>query len=125
MLNFYDFEVFKHDWMVVVINPVTHGERVIINDADALTALYEGHKRDNLHYDQFIFKGILCGFDPKAINDFIIAEGHKGWQYSSLLRKVYMVNYDVFHPRTDRGLKTHEAYLGNDICETTVPIVIK
>ena len=130
MLNFYDFEVFKHDWMVVVINPVTHGERVIINDADALTALYEGHKREiwvgynNLHYDQFIFKGILCGFDPKAINDFIIAKGHKGWQYSSLLRKVYMVNYDVFHPRTDRGLKTHEAYLGNDICETTVPFDI-
>lgn len=130
MLNFYDFEVFKHDWMVVVINPVTHGERVIINDADALTALYEGHKREiwvgynNIHYDQFIFKGILCGFDPKAINDFIIAEGHKGWQYSSLLRKVYMVNYDVFHPRTDRGLKTHEAYLGNDICETTVPFDI-
>lgn len=130
MLNFYDFEVFKHDWMVVVINPVTHDERVIINDADALTALYEGHKREiwvgynNIHYDQFIFKGILCGFDPKAINDFIIAEGHKGWQYSSLLRKVYMVNYDVFHPRTDRGLKTHEAYLGNDICETTVPFDI-
>lgn len=130
MLNFYDFEVFKHDWMVVVINPVAHDERVIINDADALTALYEEHKREiwvgynNLHYDQFIFKGILCGFDPKAINDFIIAEGHKGWQYSSLLRKVYMVNYDVFHPRTDRGLKTHEAYLGNDICETTVPFDI-
>lgn len=130
MLNFYDFEVFKHDWMVVVINPVTHDERVIINDVDALTALYEGHKREiwvgynNLHYDQFMFKGILCGFDPKAINDFIIAEGHKGWQYSSLLRKVYMVNYDVFHPRTDRGLKTHEAYLGNDICETTVPFDI-
>lgn len=130
MFNFYDFEVFKHDWMVVVINPVTHDERVIINDVDALTALYEGHKREiwvgynNLHYDQFIFKGILCGFDPKAINDFIIAEGHKGWQYSSLLRKVYMVNYDVFHPRTDRGLKTHEAYLGNDICETTVPFDI-
>lgn len=130
MLNFYDFEVFKHDWMVVVINPVTHDERVIINDADALTALYEERKRDiwvgynNLHYDQFIFKGILCGFDPKAINDFIIVEGHKGWQYSSLLRKLYMVNYDVFHPRTDRGIKTHEAYLGNDICETTVPFDI-
>ncbi len=130
MLNFYDFEVFEHDWMVVVINPTTHDERVIINDADALTALYEERKREiwvgynNLHYDQFIFKGILCGFDPKAINDFIIVEGRKGWQYSSLLRKLYMVNYDVFHPRTDRGLKTHEAYLGNDICETTVPFDI-
>lgn len=130
MLNFYDFEVFKHDWMVVVINPVTRDERVIINDADALIALYEERERDiwvgynNIHYDQFIFKGILCGFDPKAINDFIIVEGRKGWQYSSVLRRVYMVNYDVFHPRTDRGLKTHEAYLGNDIRETTVPFNI-
>lgn len=130
MLNFYDFEVFKHDWMVVVINPVTHDERVIVNDVDALTALYEEHKREiwvgynNLHYDQFIFKGILCGFDPKAINDFIIAEGHKGWQYSNVLGEVYMVNYDVFHRKTDRGLKTLEAYLGNDICETTVPFDI-
>ena len=130
MLNFYDFEVFKHDWMVVVINPATRDERAIINDAGALTALYEERKRDiwvgynNLHYDQFIFKGILCGFDPKAINDFIIVEGRKGWQYSSLLRKLYMVNYDVFHPRTDRGLKAHEAYLGNDIRETTVPFGI-
>lgn len=130
MLDFYDFEVFEHDWMVVVINPVTHDERVIVNDADALIALYEERKRDiwvgynSLHYDQFIFKGILCGFDPKAINDFIIVEGRKGWQYSSLLRKLYMVNYDVFHPRTDRGLKTHEAYLGNDIRETTVPFDI-
>lgn len=130
MLNFYDFEVFEHDWMVVVINPVTRDERVIINDVDALTALYEERKRDiwvgynNLHYDQFIFKGILCGFDPKAINDFIIVEGNKGWQFSSVLRRVYMVNYDVFHPRTDRDLKTHEAYLGNDIRETTVPFDI-
>lgn len=130
MLNFYDFEVFKYDWMVVVINPVTHDERVIVNDADALASLYEERKREiwvgynNIHYDQFIFKGILLGFDPKAINDFIIAEGKKGWQFSRLFNKLYMVNYDVFHPRTDRGLKTHEAYMGNDIRETTVPFDI-
>ena len=130
MLNFYDFEVFKEDWMVVVINPVTREEAVVVNDADRLCELYEAHKREiwvgynNLHYDQFIFKGILLGFDPKEINDFIIVEGKKGWQFSGLFRDVYMVNYDVFHPRTDRGLKTHEAYMGNDIRETTVPFDI-
>lgn len=130
MLNFYDFEVFKHDWLVVVINPVTRSELVIVNDRDQLAALYEERKREiwvgynNNHYDQFIFKAVLLGMDPKEVNDFIIVGGNKGWQYSRLFNDVYMVNYDVFHPRTDRGLKTHEAYMGNDICETTVPFDI-
>ena len=130
MLNFYDFEVFKHDWLVVVINPVTRSELVIVNDRDQLAALYEERKREiwvgynNAHYDQFIFKAVLLGMDPKEVNDFIIAGGNKGWQYSRLFNDVYMVNYDVFHPRTDRGLKTHEAYMGNDIEETSVPFDI-
>ena len=130
MLNFYDFEVFKHDWMVVVINPATRSKRVIVNDAGALAALYEERKREiwvgynNLHYDQFIFKAVLLGFNPKEVNDFIIVKGNKGWQFSRTFNDVYMVNYDVFHPRTDRGLKTHEAYMGNDIRETTVPFDI-
>ena len=130
MLNFYDFEVFKHDWMVVVINPTNRSKRVIVNDADALAALYDERKREiwvgynNLHYDQFIFKSVLLGFDPKEVNDFIIVKGKKGWQFSRAFNDIYMVNYDVFHPRTDRGLKTHEAYMGNDIRETTVPFDI-
>lgn len=140
MLNFYDFEVFKHDWLVVVINPVTRSELVIVNDRDQLAALYEERKREiwvgynNNYYDQFIFKAVLLGFNPKEVNDFIIG-GNKGWQFSRMFNDVYMVNcyvfndvymvnYDVFHPRTDRGLKTHEAYMGNDICETTVPFDI-
>lgn len=130
MLNFYDFEVFKHDWLVVVINPVTRSELVIVNDADALASLYEERKLEiwvgynNNHYDQFIFKAVLLGMDPKEVNDFIVVGGNKGWQFSRAFNDVYMVNYDVFHPRTDRGLKTHEAYMGNDICETTVPFDI-
>lgn len=140
MLNFYDFEVFKHDWLVVVINPITRSELVIVNDRDQLAALYEERKREiwvgynNNQYDQFIFKAVLLGMDPKEVNDFIIG-GNKGWQFSRMFNDVYMVNcyvfndvymvnYDVFHPRTDRGLKTHEAYMGNDICETTVPFDI-
>lgn len=130
MLNFYDFEVFKHDWLVVVINPVTRSELVIVNDRDQLAALYEERKREiwvgynNNQYDQFIFKAILLGMDPKEVNDFIIVGGNEGWRFSRTFNGVYMVNYDVFHPRTDRGLKTHEAYMGNDICETTVPFDI-
>lgn len=130
MLNFYDFEVFKEDWLVVVINPFDRTSKTIVNDPDALEALYQERKKqiwvgyNNAHYDQWIFKAILCGFDPKEVNDWIIVKGEKGWAFSSLLRKVQMINYDVFHPKVDRGLKTHEAYMGNDIRETSVPFDI-
>lgn len=130
MLNFYDFEVFKHDWLVVVINPITRDERVIINDPEELKRIFDERRDEvwvgynNAHYDQYIFKSILLDFDPKEVNDWIIVKGEKGWAYSSLFNRVKMINYDVFHPKTDRGLKTHEAYMGNDIRETTVPFDI-
>lgn len=130
MLNFYDFEVFKHDWLVVVVDPMRKDERVIVNDRDALIALYEERKDEiwvgynNTHYDQWIFKAILCDCDPKAVNDFIIKLGQDGKDFSSMFRRISMVNYDVFHARLDRGLKTHEAYMGHDIEETSVPFDI-
>ena len=41
---FYDFEVFKYDWLVVVIDSDAHKESVIINDRDQLEALYKDRK---------------------------------------------------------------------------------
>ena len=32
MINVYDFEVFMYDWMVVIVNPETREENVIINE---------------------------------------------------------------------------------------------
>ena len=69
MLNFYDFEVFSHDWLVVVINPIEKTKTVLVNDRDGLSRLYEERKDqifvgyNNCHYDQYIFKGILLGLD--------------------------------------------------------------
>lgn len=126
MLNFFDFEVFKKDWLVVIINPVERTENVIINDKEKLKAYYEAHKNDiwvgynSRSYDQYILKAILLDFDPKEVNDFIIAEGKKGYQFSSLFRQIPLNNYDVFHRATDRGLKTHEAFMGNNIKESNV-----
>lgn len=125
MLNFYDFEVFAHDWLVVIINPVTKTETVIINDRDKLQDYYDNHKNEiwigynSSRYDQYILKGILCGFDPKKINDFIIVEGKGGWSFSQTLRKIPLINYDV-STRLDGGLKSLEGFMGNDIRETTV-----
>lgn len=129
MLNFYDFEVFKHDWLVVVINPVEKTKTVLVNDRDGLSRLYQERKGqifvgyNNVHYDQYIFKGLLLGLDPKCVSDQIILRDRSGWSISREFAKIPMVNYDTML-RNDLGLKVLEAYMGNDIRETTVPFDI-
>lgn len=129
MLNFYDFEVFAHDWLVVVINPIEKTKTVLVNDPDGLSNLYDDRKGqifigyNNCHYDQYIFKGLLLGLDAKWINDQIIVRDRPGWAISREFSKIPMINYDVML-RNDLGLKTLEAYMGNDIRETTVPFDI-
>lgn len=125
MLVFYDFEVFRYDWLVVFIEPYEEKRTVIINDSDELMDFYSSHidcvfiGYNSRHYDQYIFKGILCGFDPKAINDFIITKKLAGWQFSDVFNKIKLYNYDVAK-LNDGGLKTLESYLSNDIQETSV-----
>jgi DNA polymerase len=129
VLHFYDFEVFKHDWMVVIINPITKTEEVIVNDTEKLQAYFNKFKREiwigfnSRHYDQYILKGILCGFNPKKINDYIIVQNKPGWQFSSTLRSIQLINYDVMLTN-DRGLKAFEGFMGNNIKESSVPFDI-
>lgn len=104
-------------------------ETVIINDKNQLDDFYKTHKNDiwtgfnSRHYDQWILKGILCGFDPKEINDFIIADDQPGWKFSNLLRAFPLNNYDVMQ-NIDRGLKVFEGFMGNDIRESSIPFNI-
>ena len=66
---FYDFEVFKYDWLVVVLDMTAKKKHVIINAPDELKALYEQNINDiwvgfnSRHYDQYIFKAA-----PKCIS---------------------------------------------------------
>lgn len=126
---FYDFEVFKYDWLVVFIDTDTRQTFHIINDSEALRKLYEANIKNiwvgfnNKHYDQYIFKSILLGMNPKTINDKIIVEGLDGWQISREFNKIYMINYDVFLTKSS-GLKTLEGFMGNNIKETSVPFNI-
>ena len=124
MLQFYDFEVFKYDWLVVIMSPSDKSRTIIVNDVEKLRSYYNEHKDDiwigynSRMYDQYILKGILCGFNPKKINDWIIVENKQGWMFSNLLRKYPLNNYDVmtsFH-----GLKQLEGFMGNNIKETSV-----
>lgn len=129
MLNFYDFEVFKYDWLVVIINPVEKKIIEIVNNKQQLEEYFESHKDqiwvgyNNRRYDQYVHKAVLLGMNPKEVSDWIIVQNKDGWSFSSLFRKISMINFDTML-RTDTGLKPLEAFMGNDIRETSVPFDI-
>lgn len=122
-INFYDFEVFQYDWMVVIINPVIKIKTIIVNDSDALRTYYNKHKDEiwcgynSRNYDTFIMKSILLGINPKFTNDMIIFEGMKGWQIDERFRSVQFYDFDLYK---ENGLKVLEAYMGNDIRESSI-----
>lgn len=127
---FYDFEVFKYDWLVVVKDTSTRTTYEIANSPEELNALYEKSRNEiwcgfnSRHYDQYILKAVLCGFPPKKVNDYIIVEGNPGWKFApALFRNIPLLNYDVMLG-TDRGLKSFEGFMGHDIKETSVPFDI-
>lgn len=125
---FYDFEVFQDDWLVVIIDVIKKCEHVIVNNPDTLQSIYNNNKNDiwvgynSRHYDQWIFKAILCGFNPKELNNHIIVKKKPAYQYSSLLNKISLNNFDVMTVQT--GLKSLEGFMGNDIKESSVPFDI-
>lgn len=122
---FYDFEVFEYDWLVVLFDSKNKCEKVIINDKEELENFYQENKFDiwvgfnNKNYDQHILKGILCGFNPKKISDYIITDHNNGWGYSNLMNKIYTIQYDVMNS-LNKGLKTYEGFQGKNIKESDV-----
>ncbi|MGG3840784.1 hypothetical protein ABEV00_27645 [Paenibacillus thiaminolyticus] len=126
---FYDFEVFKFDWLVVLNDTDTRQSHVITNDPDQLKSFYEQHKSNiwcgfnSRQYDQYILKAILCDFDPYDVSQHIIAKKQGGWSYSRLFMRIPLNNYDVMTDRY-RGLKELEGFMGSNIKETSVPFDI-
>lgn len=125
---FMDSEVFCKYWLMVFADTETEKFTTIANDPDALKAYYEKHKEDifvgyNIRgYDQFIFKGILAGFNPKRINDYIIVEGKSGYSFSTLLNRFPLIFYDAMVNQV--SLKTLEGFMGINIKETDVDFTI-
>lgn len=123
-LNFYDFEVFRHDWLVVILNPVEKIKTIIANDSKALKRYYNAHKEqiwcgyNSRNYDTFIMKSILSGINPKKTNDDIIVRGLKGYQISKDFRKIQFYDFDIY--QKNGSLKTLEGFMGDDIRETEV-----
>lgn len=122
---FYDFEVFKYDWLVVVTDTDTHSEKVFINDPQGLIDYYNLNKNNiwvgynSRHYDQYILKGIICGFKPQDINDYIIVKREPGWKFYKDFWKIQLYNYDVMTDK-NRSLKQLEGFAGHNIKESDV-----
>lgn len=110
------------------VDLIKQEETVIINDSEQLKEYYEKNKNEiwigfnNIHYDQFIFKGIILGMNPYEINNFIINEKRSGHEFSKEFYNIQMYNYDTM--TTFNGLKTLEGFMGHNIKETTVPFNI-
>ncbi len=125
---FYDFEVYKYWWCVVIADTETHKFHVF-EDKEELESFYNDHIYDiwcgynSKGYDQYILKGIILGYEPKKINDYIITQGEPGWKFSKDFRKVKLVNYDAIVKRAGNfvGLKELEYHMGDSIVECDVP----
>ena len=123
-LIFIDFEVFAHDWLIVAMIPQNEEEVVIMNDPEALIKFYEENKQNiwigyNIrHYDQYIFKAIISGIDPKIVNDYIIVEGKQGWSFSEKFNFIEMYIYDVM--LFGKSLKKLEGFMGEMIKESSI-----
>ncbi len=124
ILHFIDFEVFKYDWLCVIANPISQTVTEVVNNPDQLRKYYEAHKHEifvgyNIRdYDQWIFKGILAGFNPYKINEHIITKDLKGYQFSNTLRDYPLITYDLLQLNT--SLKQLEAMQGHNVYESEV-----
>ena len=130
----YDTEVFKHDW-VLIFEKLTTGEKKIFHNEnyavaqflDAVTPVLGGYNAK--HYDQWILKAIYHGADNatvKALNDYIITEGHNDpWTFPFLSgkRDELFTQFDLMSDiATFLRLKEVEGNLGMDIEETEVDL---
>lgn len=120
----YDFEVFKYDWILCWLDTKTKETYSMHNDKAKLEKFYEYYKDqiwigyNSRNYDQWICKAILADFNPWDMNIWIIEKERKGYEFSSLLNKFPILNYDC--SVGFRSLKELEAFMGHDIQETPI-----
>lgn len=124
MLHFIDYEVTTYDWLCVIINPITKTKTEIVNNVEKLKQYYSQFKNEifvgyNIRgYDQYIMKGLLLGMQPQKINDFIIKEHKRGYQYSKEFNNIPLNIYEVMFD--GNSLKKLEGFMGDNIIESKV-----
>ena len=130
-LMFYDFEVFKYDWMVVLIDYNTRTKCTIINDRERLLKVYENAKKSNYiwvgynsrTYDAVVLKAILLGMNPYEVNNKIILQDMKEHQILGEDKNKYqLLNFDISNKLN--SLKQLEGFMGSKIKESDIDFTI-
>lgn len=131
-LYFFDTEVFAEDWLAMFISYKNPKEKYIFhNDSKGLVEFMESIEGCVIggynckHYDYYILKGCMLGYDPfviKEINDFIIVDGEQGWKYpfdylSAQIPNMLDLMLDIVPMKS---LKEIEGNLGLNITESSI-----
>ena len=131
---FFDFEVFKYDWLVCITEywlddnkDIQTKDLVILNNKDQLERYYIDNKdsgifigKNSSRYDNGIMIAILEGKNPKAISNAII---EKDISWKTLIKNWRQYNFlyiDIMQDAARMSLKEEEAYLDLPIVTTDV-----
>lgn len=81
---------------------------------------------NNKHYDQYILKAILLGYDPWEVNDYIINQDGQGWNYEGFegIYKPIPPQIDLMNDTLGLSLKEIEGNIGWNIKESDVDFTI-
>ena len=130
MILAFDTECFKHDWILVAVDLLAQKETIIVNDPAKLKEFYESHKNyiwvsfNGPNYDDWIIRAILAGYNPYEMSQWIVAKDKKGWEFDRELANIKIYDFDCHWTQIAPGLKTLEAFMGDDIRETEIPFDI-
>jgi len=125
MTGFYDFEVFKHDWLAVFINE--KDEHLIVwNDPAILKKILEKFDClvgfNNHNYDDLILTGIMSGYNNYEVwklSNAIVNGGNIEYKIKMMATKLPTLDTkQELDPRL--SLKVIECNLGMNIVETPV-----
>lgn len=131
---FFDFEVFKYDWLVCITEywlddnkEIKTKDLVILNNRAQLINYYEQNKdngifigKNSSRYDNGIMVGIIEGLNPKTISDNIIEKGISWKMQIRNWKKYNFLFIDIMQDAARISLKEEEAYLDLPIVTTEV-----
>ena len=131
---FFDFEVFKYDWLVCITeyyigdnNELKTKDLVILNNRSQLINYYIDNKdsgifigKNSSRYDNGIMIGIIEGKNPKEISDKIIEQDISWKMQVKNWRNYNFLYIDIMQDAARISLKEEEAYLDLPIITTEV-----
>lgn len=130
---FFDFEVFKYDWLVCITEKwledgeIKSKDLVILNNRNQLKDYYESNKecgifigKNSSRYDNGILVGILEGKNPKEMSENIIVKDISWKRQVKNWRNYNFLYIDIMQDAARMSLKEEEAYLDLPVITTEV-----